>query len=78
MRMNSLFWKRRSTYEASCLKFLRVWGCGEDHDRLMQVPNEHLQLPFLDIPTKQPQPNANMNSVKIFDEKYIPVRIAHT
>ena len=77
--MNGLFfWKRRSTYEVSCLKFRREWGCGGDHDRLMQVPNEHLQLLFLGIPTKQPQPNANIISVPKKDERYVPVRTAHT
>ena len=63
MRMNSLFWKRRNTYKVSYLKSQREWGCGEDHDMLMQVPNERLQLLFLGIPTKQPRPNASMNLV---------------
>jgi hypothetical protein len=77
--MNNLVEKRRGTYGVSYLKFQREWEYEEDHDKPKQVLNGHLQFPFLGIPTKQPQPNGNINSVqKMTRDTVIPVRTAHT
>lgn len=54
----------RGTHAVSYLKFQREWEYGGVHDKPMQVPNEHLQLQFLGIPTKQQQPTPNINSVR--------------
>jgi hypothetical protein len=76
---NVYFALEGTEYLRTCLKFQRGWGCGGNHDRLMQVPNERLELLLLGcFVTKQPQPNPNMNSVpKKMKDTYLFELLTH-